>query len=130
MPDNIADFLTRLRNASSAHHRFVDVRWTMLNQNIAQVLKDQKFIEHFLVKQEGGKGILRLFLRYTEGRRSLIRGIRKISNPGRRKYVSSQEIPQVFNGLGISILSTSQGVIEGGEARRRKIGGELLCYVW
>lgn len=130
MGDNIADFLTRLRNASSARHRFVDIRWSMLNQNIAQVLKDQKFIEHFLVKQEDGKGTLRVFLRYKDGRHPLIRGIRKISNPGKRKYVGFREIPQVFNGLGISIVSTSQGIFEGVEARKRKVGGELLCYIW
>ncbi len=128
--DQLADFLTRIRNATRASHRYVDVRFSVMNQNMAQVLKEQKFIEHFLVKHEGGLGTIRLFLRYIDGKKSLIRGIKKISNPGRRKYVGSEKIPLVFNGLGISILSTSQGVLVGHEARKRKVGGELLCYVW
>lgn len=128
--DQLADFLTRIRNATRAGHRYVDVRFSKLNQNIAQVLKDQRFIEHFLVKHEEGIGTIRIFLRYVDGRESLIRDLRKISNPGRRKYVGHEEIPRVFNGLGISIISTSQGVFAGEEARKRKIGGELLCYVW
>ncbi len=128
--DQLADFLTRIRNASQAGHRHVDVRWSVLHQNIAQVMKDHHFVEHYLVKHEGGIGTLRIYLRYTDERHPLIRGIRKISNPGRRVYVGTSKIPQVFNGLGIPILSTSQGVIDGQEARKRNVGGELLCYVW
>jgi small subunit ribosomal protein S8 len=128
--DQLADFLTRIRNATAAGHRYVDVKYSGLNENIAKVMNDSKFIEHFLVKHEAGIGTIRLFLRYNTARESLIRGIRKISNPGRRRYVGYQEIPRVFNGLGISILSTSQGVLAGHEARKRKVGGELLCYVW
>lgn len=128
--DPLADFLTRIRNATTAGHRFVDVRWSVMNQNMATVLKEQKFVEHFLVKHEDGKGTLRIFLKYIDGKQSLIRGIRKISNPGRRRYVGREEIPRVFNGLGISIVSTSQGVLVGHEARKRGVGGELLCYVW
>jgi small subunit ribosomal protein S8 len=127
--DPLADFFTRIRNATRAGHRYVDTHFSTLNTNIAQVLKDQKFIDDFLVKHEGGIGTIRLFLRYS-GRKSLIREIRKVSNPGRRRYVGSHEIPQVFNGLGISIISTSQGVLAGHEARKRGIGGELLCCVW
>lgn len=128
--DQLADFLTRIRNATRAGHRYVDVHFSVMNQNMAQVLCEQKFVEHFLVKHEDGIGTIRIFLRYIDGKDSLIRGIRKISNPGRRKYVGYTEIPRVFNGLGISILSTSQGVLVGHEARKRKVGGELLCYVW
>lgn len=128
--DQLADFLTRIRNATRAGHRYVDVQFSVMNQNMAQVLCEQKFVEHFLVKHEGAIGTIRIFLRYIGGKDSLIRGIRKISNPGRRKYVGYTEIPRVFNGLGISILSTSQGVLVGHEARKRKVGGELLCYVW
>jgi len=128
--DQLADFLTRIRNATTAGHRYVDVKYSGINENIAKVMNDSKFIEHYLVKHEAGIGTIRLFLRYTPSRESLIRGIRKISNPGRRRYVGYQEIPRVFNGLGISILSTSQGVLAGHEARKRKVGGELLCYVW
>lgn len=128
--DQIADFLTRIRNASNAGHRYVDIHWSKMNQNIADVMKNNKFIEHYLVKEEQSIGTLRVFLRYTDGRVPLIRGLRRISNPGRRKYVGHEEIPRVFSGLGISIISTSQGVLAGDEARKRKIGGELLCYVW
>ena len=128
--DQIADFLTRMRNANMAGHRYVDVNFSKMNQNIAQVLKDQSFIDQFLVKHEGNKGTIRLFLRYAGLRKPLIRGLKRVSNPGLRKYIGYQEIPRVFNGMGISILSTSQGVLVGEEARKRKLGGELLCYVW
>jgi small subunit ribosomal protein S8 len=128
--DPIADLLTRIRNASRAHHRYVDVRWSVLLQNIVQVLVEEQFVEHFLVKEEDKKATMRIFLRYTESREPLIRGLKKQSNPGCRRYVGYKKIPSVFNNLGISILSTSQGVLSGAEARKRKLGGELLCYVW
>ncbi len=130
MHDPIADLLTRIRNALKAHHRYVDVCWSILNQNIVQVLKDEQYIEHFLVKEEDGKSTMRVFLRYTTAREPMIRGLKKVSNPGRRKYVGYEKIPTVFNGLGISIITTSQGVLAGEEARKRKVGGELLCTVW
>jgi small subunit ribosomal protein S8 len=128
--DPLADFLTRIRNASRAGHRYVDVDFSALNQNVAQVLQDQKFIEHFITKEEAGKGTMRLFLRYTPSRRPLISGIERRSTPGRRRYIGVDHIPRVRSGLGLAILSTSQGVISGHEALKRKIGGELLCYVW
>jgi len=128
--DQLADFLTRIRNACKAGHRYVDVRFSFMNQNLAQVMQDQKFIEHFLVKQENGFGTIRIFLKYIDAKTPLIRGLRKISNPGRRCYVGCDEIPRVFNNLGIAIVSTSQGVLTGTEARKRRVGGELLCYVW
>ena len=128
--DPVSDLLTRIRNASMARHRFVDVQWSVLSQNIAQLLKDESFIEHFLVKNEGGKSHMRIFLRYTADREPLIRGLTRESKPGRRRYVGYNDIPRVFNGLGISIVSTPQGVLVGSEARNRKVGGELLCYVW
>lgn len=128
--DPISDLLTRIRNAQAAQHRYVDMQWSVLVQNIAQVLKDQEFIEHFLVRNQDGKAEIRIFLRYTTSRKPLIRGLKRVSNPGRRKYVGYGQIPRVFNGLGVSILSTSKGVLAGSEARNRKVGGELLCYVW
>jgi small subunit ribosomal protein S8 len=128
--DPISDLLTRIRNASKAHHRYVDIQWSVLIQNIAQVLKNESFIEHFLVKNEDGKAQMRIFLRYTPNRLPLIRGLKRVSNPGRRRYVGYSKIPRVFNGLGITILSTSKGVLVGSEARNRKVGGELLCCVW
>lgn len=128
--DTIADFLTRVRNASKARHRYVDVRWSKIVQNVAQILRDEGFIAQYLVKEESGKNIMRVFLRYTEARQPLIRGLVKISNSGARKYIGYQSIPRVFNGLGVAILTTSQGVLAGSEARKKKVGGELLCYVW
>jgi small subunit ribosomal protein S8 len=128
--DPVSDLLTRIRNASMARHAYVDVQWSVLNQNIAHLLKNESFIEHFLVKTENNKSHMRIFLRYTAGREPLIRGLERRSKPGRRHYVGYGEIPKVFNGMGISILSTSKGVLVGSEARNRKVGGELLCYVW
>lgn len=128
--DPVSDLLTRIRNASMARHRYVDVQWSVFIQNIAEILKNESFIEHFLVKEEGGKSHMRIFLRYNAARQPLIRGLTRESKPGRRRYVGYNEIPRVFNGLGISIVSTSQGVMAGSEARSRKVGGELLCYVW
>jgi small subunit ribosomal protein S8 len=128
--DPIADLLTRIRNASMARHRFVDMQWSVMLQNIAQVLKNESFIEHFLVREKDGKSEMRIFLRYSSSRAPLIRGLKRVSNSGRRRYIGYDEIPRVFNGLGISILSTSKGVLVGSEARNRKVGGELLCYVW
>jgi small subunit ribosomal protein S8 len=128
--DPLADFFTRIRNASKAGHRYVDVPFSTLHQNLAEVLKENKYIEHYLVKHEGNIGQMRLFLRYLPSRQPLIRGLRKMSNPGRRLYIGYTKIPRVFNGLGHAILSTSQGILVGQEARKRKLGGELLCYVW
>lgn len=130
MHDPIADLLTRIRNASMANHRYVDVPWSVLNQNIVQVLRDEKFVEHYLVKQEDAKSTMRIFLRYTSTREPVIQGLKRISSPGCRRYVGYAKIPRVFNGLGISIVSTSKGVLAGSKARRDKVGGELLCYVW
>ena len=128
--DPIADLLTRIRNASGAQHRYVDIGWSKLKQNIAEILKQQGFIENYLVKQENNRGTMRIFLKYTEGRQPVIQGIKRVSKPGLRKYVKFDEIPTFFGGLGVPVLSTSQGVIAGYEARKRKIGGELLCLVW
>ncbi len=128
--DPIADFLTRLRNASRAGHRHVDVLWSKFIQNIAQVMKDAGFIEQYLVRDENGKVEMRVFLKYNSSRKPLIRGLKRVSLPSRRRYVGAEHVPNVFNGLGISILSTSQGVLAGSEARKRRVGGEVLCYVW
>lgn len=128
--DPIADYLTKIRNALQAQHRFVDVKWSKLKQNITEILKEEGLIESFLVKQEKNGGVMRLFLKYSSGRVPVIKGIRRVSRPGLRKYISVEEIPQFYGGLGLSILSTSKGVISGQEARKRKTGGELICLVW
>ena len=129
--DPISDFLTRIRNAIRAQHRYVDVSWSKMKQNIAEILKGQGFIESYLVKQDNkNRGTMRIFLKYTDGRQSVIQGLRRVSKPGLRRYVGHQDIPRFFGGLGLSIVSTSEGIMAGADARNRKIGGEILCLVW
>lgn len=131
MNDPIADFLTRIRNACKAQHRYIDVDWSKIKQYMAEILKEQGFIENYLVKQESSsRGTIRLFLKYSMGRTPVIQGLKRISKPGLRKYVKHDEIPTFFGGMGLPILSTSQGLVGGAEARKRKIGGELICIVW
>lgn len=129
--DPLADFLTRIRNATRAQHRYVDIPWSKMKQHLAEILKNQGFVENVLVKvDEGKRGTIRLFLKYTHGRRPVIQGLRRVSRPGLRKYVGHQDIPHFYGGMGLSIVSTSQGVMAGNDASKRKIGGELLCLVW
>lgn len=129
--DPISDFLTRIRNAIRAQHRYVDINWSRIKQDLAEILKNQGFIESYLVKHDNkNRGTMRLFLKYTDGRQSVIQGLSRVSKPGLRKYVGHQDIPKFHGGLGLSIVSTSQGVMAGRDARDRKIGGELLCMVW
>lgn len=129
--DPIADFLTRIRNATKAQRRHVDVDWSKMNENIAEILKAKGFIESFLVKHENNqRGTIRLVLKYTEGRQPVIKGIKRVSKPGLRRYVRHEDIPVFYGGLGLSILSTSKGIKAGYEAARERVGGELLCLVW
>ena len=129
--DPIADFLTRIRNALKAQHRYVDIGWSKLKQNIADILKNQGFIEGYLVKHDNkNRGTIRIFLKYGEGRQPVIQGIKRVSKPGLRQYVGYQDIPKFFGGMGLSIVSTSRGVMAGSDAKDLKIGGELLCLVW
>jgi small subunit ribosomal protein S8 len=126
--DPIADLLTRLRNATMAKHRFVDFPTSKLKINLLNVLKDHGLIENILVNEEKKKA--RAFLKYAEGRESLISGLKRISTPGLRRYVGHSEIPRIDGGMGLVILSTPKGIIDGETARKQKVGGELLCYVW
>jgi small subunit ribosomal protein S8 len=129
--DPIADFLTRIRNAIRAQHRYVDIHWSKVKQNLAEILKKQGFIENYLVKHDSKqRGTIRIFLKYAEGRAPVISELKRVSKPGLRKYVGHNDIPFFYGGLGLSIVSTSQGIMAGAEASRRKIGGELLCLVW
>lgn len=129
--DPIADFLTRIRNAIKAQHRYVDIPWSTMKQNLAEVLKNQGFIENYIMKiDEKKRGTMRLFLKYASGRKPVIQGLKRVSKPGLRKYVGQGDIPHYFGGLGLSIVSTSQGVMAGADALERGIGGELLCLVW
>lgn len=128
--DPLADMFTRIRNAASARHDEVRIPASKVKLAVAEVLKDEGFIRSISEEQEGARRYLKLDLTYANDRRAVISGIRRVSRPGLRVYVNKQEIPRVFGGLGVAIVSTSQGVMSGREAWRRKIGGEVLCYVW
>lgn len=129
--DPIADFLTRIRNATKAQHRYVDVDWSKMKQNIAEILKSLGYIDSFLIKLASShRGTMRIFLKYTDGRQPVIQGLKRMSKPGLRRYVGHQDIPKFFGGLGTPILSTSKGVKAGSDAAKEGVGGELLCLVW
>jgi small subunit ribosomal protein S8 len=130
LSDPIADLLTRIRNGCRARRRFVDVDRSNMKLAIVKSLKEEGFIEGYLEKREQGSGVIRIYLRYNSERSSVIKDLKRVSRPGRRHYVGYQEIPKVLGGMGIALLSTPQGVLRGAEARKRKVGGELLCYVW
>ena len=123
--DPISDMLTRIRNAHRALHADLAIPASKLKASIAAILKDEGYITDFSVADDA----LSITLKY-QGGKPIISGLKRISKPGRRIYVGSEEIPQVQNGLGISILSTSRGILEGGTARELKVGGELLCEIW
>lgn len=129
MTDPIADFLSRIRNAVSAQHKYVDIPASRLKESLAAILKEQGFIANAERVDEGPQGTLRLTLRYVRGNPSVL-GLKRVSRPGLRLYAGSDELPRVKNGLGIAVISTSQGLMTDKEARRRNIGGEVMCYVW
>ncbi|MGQ0537974.1 MAG: 30S ribosomal protein S8 [Gemmatimonadaceae bacterium] len=129
--DPIADMLTRIRNACTARHRRVDMPASNLKTEIAKILRDNNYIQDFRVLEtQNGHRVLRVMLRYAAGGQSVIRDMKRVSSPGLRKYVAVGEIPRVRNGLGMAILSTSQGIMSDTQARRAHTGGELLALVW
>ena len=131
MTDPIADMLTRIRNANRVHFKSVDVLSSRINLNMAKVLKKSGYISGYDIKNDPrGHEILRVYLKYPDAKRTVITDIQRVSKPGRRVYVKRENIPQVLNGYGISILSTSRGVMTDKEARELRLGGELLCNVW
>ncbi len=130
MTDPIADLLTRIRNASRAQHEKVDVPASNIKEQVARILKKEGYISDYRRIEDNRQGVLRIYLRYDSDSDAAITLIKRISKPGRRKYVKATEIPRVIRGLGIAILSTSSGVMTDGEARAAKVGGEVLCYVW
>jgi small subunit ribosomal protein S8 len=130
MTDPIADMLARIRNAAHARHRRVDVPASKMKESIAKILEQEGYIEGVRLIKDSTQGTLRIFLKYDTARGSTIRGLQRVSKPGRRVYVSRQEIPRVMGGYGTSILSTSQGIMTGLSARQKGIGGELVCQVW
>ena len=129
MTDPIADLFTRIRNAIQAEHPKVDIPNSRMKIRIVEILRDEGFIRNFKVAEDNKQGVLRVYLKYKEGE-SAIRGIKRISKPGRRVYVNKDKVPRVLNGLGVAIVSTSSGVITGGLCREKGVGGEVLGYVW
>jgi small subunit ribosomal protein S8 len=127
--DTIGDFLTKIRNAYRASRPFVEAQASKMREAIARVLKEQGYIEDYQVLEEGRRRFLRVLLRYGPRGQAALRQITRVSKPGRRLYASAAKLPEVANGLGIAIISTSQGVMTDKEARRRGIGGEIICLV-
>ncbi|HOW58540.1 MAG TPA: 30S ribosomal protein S8 [Candidatus Omnitrophota bacterium] len=129
--DFIGDFLTAIRNASAAHKDKLSVPASVITVRIAELLKEEGFIENVKPFSEGNKNFVRIHLKYLPGgKKAAIQGLKRISTPGLRRYVRYQEIPKVLGGLGVAILSTSKGVMTDRQAREAKAGGELLCTVW
>jgi len=130
LTDPIADMLTRIRNANMAEKKIVQMPHSKMKSEIARILKAEGFIKDYTVENDGGKSMLNLFLKYTMDREPVIQGLRRISKPSCRKYVNAEEVPRVLGGIGLAIISTSSGVVTDNDARAKKIGGEVLCYIW
>ncbi len=130
MTDPIADYLTRIRNANMVRHESLDVPASKIKKDISEILKREGFIRDYEVTEDGKQGMIRIFLKYGQNRQRVISGLKRISKPGLRSYVKADDVPKVLNGLGIAILSTSEGVITDKEARAKNVGGEVLAYVW
>ncbi len=128
--DPIADMLTRIRNALQARHDFTDMPASKVKLSLAETLKKEGFVRDYELLGDGLRRTVRVHLAYTEKREPVITGLRRVSKPGLRVYVQKREVPRVYGGLGIAILSTSHGLLTGGEARKRGLGGEVVCYVW
>jgi small subunit ribosomal protein S8 len=130
MTDPIADMLTRIRNANQMKHKAVDVPASKLKSEILNVLKKEGYIIDFERLNDGVQGTLRVQLKYLENEERVVRGLKKISKPGLRVYAKTDDLPRVLNGLGIAVISTSRGIMTDKEARKLKIGGEVIAYVW
>lgn len=128
--DPIADMLTRIRNASCAKFKTVDIPASKIKKSIAEILFSEGYIKSFEEIENGNQGIIRVTLKYTEKGKEVISGLKRISKPGLRKYVTKDELPSVLNGLGIALISTSKGVITDKQARAFGVGGEVLAYIW
>lgn len=130
MTDPIADMLTRIRNANLAVHDRVDIPASRLKVEIAKILRAEGYIKNFKVLEADKRRVLRIYLKYGPGNQRIISGVRRVSRPGLRVYATSRRLPRVLSGLGVAILSTSQGIMSGRAAKDRAVGGEVLCYVW
>jgi len=129
MTDPIADFLTQLRNAASARHRRVDVPASNLKKAITKILFEQHYIDKYTELDSSSQGVLRIYLRYFNGK-PVLSGLKRISVPGRRVYAGADSLPRVLNGLGVAIVSTNRGVMTDKDARKLNVGGEIICYIW
>ncbi|PLX73108.1 MAG: 30S ribosomal protein S8 [Desulfuromonas sp.] len=130
MTDPIADMLTRIRNAGMARHAKLDMPSSKIKEAVANVLMEQGYVKNVKVTPDDKQGVLRIYLKYGADEKPVINEIKRVSTPGCRVYVKNDEIPQVKNGLGCAILSTSKGVLPDAEARKSEVGGEVLCTVW
>jgi small subunit ribosomal protein S8 len=130
LTDPIANYLTLVRNAIQAKHQKVDVPSSKLLVELSRILKDEGFIANYKVTEEGSKAILKIYLKYGSKGEKVISGLQRVSRPGCRVYASVREIPVVLGGLGVSILSTPNGLLTGSNARKAKVGGEVLCNIW
>jgi small subunit ribosomal protein S8 len=130
LTDPISDYLTRVRNAIAAQHAEVEVPASRLKKEMSRILAEQGYINDYVVEPTRVGEAIRIRLKYTDGRASVITGLKRVSRPGRRRYVTHEEIPRVMGGMGTAILSTSVGVMTGHEARQRGVGGEVVAYVW
>ena len=130
MTDPIADYLTRIRNANMVRHASVEVPASNMKKSISEILKREGFILDYEVIDDHKQGMIKIYLKYSKDNERVISGLKKISKPGLRSYVKADAVPKVLNGLGIAILSTSEGVITDKEARAKDVGGEVIAYVW
>ncbi|WP_213421541.1 30S ribosomal protein S8 [Bhargavaea massiliensis] len=130
MSDPIADMLTRIRNANMVRHEKLEVPASNMKKEIAEILKREGFVRDVEYIEDDKQGIIRIFLKYGQDNERVITGLKRISKPGLRVYAKTSEIPKVLNGLGIALVSTSHGVITDKEARAKKVGGEVVAYVW
>ena len=130
MSDVIADMLTRIRNANDAKHATVEIPASNMKKAIAEILVNEGYVSAFETIEDGKQGIIRVTLKYTGKKQKVLRGIRRVSKPGLRIYAGCEEMPRVMNGLGIAIVSTSKGIMTDKQARKEKVGGEVLAFVW
>jgi small subunit ribosomal protein S8 len=130
MTDPIADMLTRIRNANVVKHETVDVPASNMKKELARILLEEGFVRGYDVIEDGKQGIIRVQLKYGQSGERVISGLKRISKPGMRVYAANHDIPKVLNGLGISIISTSKGILTDRQARKENVGGEVICYVW
>jgi small subunit ribosomal protein S8 len=128
--DPIADLLTRIRNGSRAEHEKVVIPSSKIKVRVAEILKDEGFIKNFRVLDDTKQGMLRVYLKYGPGNEKVISGLVRVSTPGRRVYVTHDKIPTILGGMGVTLVSTSRGVLTDRDARKERVGGEVLAYVW